>query len=45
MRVAMTSSPTVQGSARAIIVETGVGNPDSDGPKSATRMRCQKVRY
>jgi hypothetical protein len=38
------SSPTVQGSARPIRVETGVGNAESDGPKSPTRMRFQNTR-
>jgi hypothetical protein len=41
----MTSSATVHGSARAISVETGVGKADSDGPKSPTAMRRQKVTY
>ena len=38
-------SPTVQGSARPIRIETGVGNADSDGPKSPTRMRFQNTTY
>ena len=43
--VAVTSSPMVHGNARAISVETGVGKAESDGPKSATAMRRQKLTY
>ena len=43
--VATVSSPTVHGSARPTSVATGVGNADSDGPKSARRIRFQNTRY
>ena len=39
------SSPAVHGSARQISTETGVGNADSDGPKSPSTMRFQNTRY
>ena len=39
------SSPAVHGSARQISTETGVGNADSDGPKSPSAMRFQNTRY
>ena len=45
MRVETRSSPTVQGMARQIRVETGVGKADSDGPKSPTTTRRQNDRY
>ncbi len=35
----------VQGRARQISVETGVGKAESDGPKSSTARRSQKCRY
>ena len=43
--VQVSNSPTVQGRARPIRTETGVGKEDSEGPKSAERMRCQYVKY
>ena len=43
--MATSSSPTVHGRARPINVDTGVGKAESDGPKSATRIRFQKTMY
>ncbi len=45
MRVATESRPNVHGSARQTRVETGVGKAESDGPKSNTTIRFQKVTY
>ena len=45
IRVATTSRPIVQGRAFQIRNDTGVGKAESDGPKSATRTRCQKSTY
>ena len=35
----------VQGSARRISSDTGVGKAESDGPKSPTMIRLQNDRY
>jgi hypothetical protein len=39
------SRTTGLGWARPIRTETGVGKDDSEGPKSAERMRCQYIKY
>ena len=41
----MTSSDTVQGSARPISTDTGVGKADSEGPKSPNATRRQNEAY
>ena len=43
--VASVSRPTVQGSARPMTVITGVGNAESEGPKSPRTTRLQKAKY
>ena len=45
MTVAKNSRPAVHGSARQISTDTGVGNADSDGPKSPSATRFQNTAY
>ena len=43
--VAMIRRPAVHGRAFWMITMTGVGKAESDGPKSPTSTRPQKVKY